>query len=108
MPNTFSQLYIHVVFSVKGRENLIHNKLKDELYKYLCGIVTGNNEKVCAINGMPDHIHILLSIKPNCTLSGLMRDIKASSSKWINLNGHIKGNFSGKRDSALSLVHNPS
>jgi putative transposase len=93
MPNTFSQLYIHVVFSVKGRENLIHNKLKDELYKYLCGIVKGNNEKVYAINGMPDHIHILLSIKPNCTLSALMRDIKASSSKWINLNAHIKGKF---------------
>ena len=76
MPNTFSQLYIHVVFSVKGRENLIHNKLKDELYKYLCGIVTGNNEKVYSINGMPDHIHILLSIKPNCTLSDLKIPLK--------------------------------
>lgn len=93
MPNTFSQIYIHVVFAVKGRKSLIHGKLNDELYKYLCGIVKGNHEKVYAINGMPDHIHILLSIKPNTMLSDLMRDIKASSSKWINLNKHVKGKF---------------
>jgi putative transposase len=93
MPNTFSQIYIHAVFAVKGRESLIHSKLKDELYKYICGIVNGNHEKVYAINGMPDHIHILLSIKPATRLSDLMRDIKASSSKWINLNKRVMGKF---------------
>lgn len=93
MPNTYSQIYIHVVFAVKGRENLINTKLKDELYKYICGIVKGNHEKVYAINGMPDHIHVLLSIKPNTLLSDLIRDIKASSSKWINSNNYIKGKF---------------
>jgi len=93
MANTFSQLYIHSVFSIKGRENLISNNLKDELYKYICGIVNNNHQKVYAIKGMPDHIHILLSIKPNCLLSDLMRDIKASSSKWINANKLVKGKF---------------
>jgi putative transposase len=93
MANTFSQIYIHLVFAVKGRESVISVKWKDELYKYICGIVNNNQQKVYAINGMPDHIHILVSIKPNCLLSDLMRDIKASSSKWINTKGFIKGKF---------------
>ena len=93
MANTYSQIYIHVVFAVKGRENLITNSWKDELYKYICGIVNNNNQKVYAINGARDHVHLLLSIKPNCSLSDLMRDIKASSSKWINEKKHVKGKF---------------
>lgn len=92
MANTFSQIYIHVVFTVRGRENLIH-KWKDELYKYICGIVNHHHQKVYAINGMPDHIHLLLSIKPDCMLSNLMRNIKASSSKWINTKKFLKGKF---------------
>ena len=78
---------------MKDRGNTIDSKWKNDLYKYICGIVNNNSRKVYAINGMPDHIHILLSIKPNCTLSDLMRDIKASSSKWINQNGYVKGKF---------------
>jgi REP element-mobilizing transposase RayT len=93
MPNTFTQLYIQVVFTVKGRESLIGNKWEDELHKYICGIVNGNKQKVYAINGMPDHIHILLSIKPDIALSDLMRDIKASSSKWINEKKLVVGKF---------------
>ncbi len=93
MPNTYSQIYIHVVFAVKGRENLIHPKWKIEMYKYICGITNGNKQKVYAINGMPDHIHVLLSIKPDIALSDLMRDIKANSSKWINSKQFVKGKF---------------
>jgi len=93
MPNTYSQIYIQVVFAVKGRENLIHKNFKDELYKYICGIVNNSNQKVYAINGMPDHIHILLSIKPDVSLSNLVRDVKANSSKWINLNKKVIGKF---------------
>ncbi len=93
MANTFSQLYVHAVFAVKGRENRINTKFKDELYKYICGIVNHNHQKVYAINGMPDHIHILISMKPNCMLSDLMRDIKAGSSKWINEKKYIMGKF---------------
>ncbi|WP_346882638.1 IS200/IS605 family transposase [uncultured Algibacter sp.] len=84
MANTYSQIYLHVVFAVKGRRNSISKNWKDELYKYITGIITNKNQKLMTINGMPDHIHILLGIKPNCNLSDLMRDIKANSSKWIN------------------------
>ena len=93
MANTYTQLYFHIVFAVKGRKNHISKKWKDELYKYITGIVTNKNQKLMIINGMPDHIHILIGTKPNCTLSDLVRDIKANSSKWINQKQLIKGKF---------------
>jgi putative transposase len=93
MANTFTQLYIQVVFAVKGRENLISTKWEDELHKYICGIVNGNKQKVYAINGMPAPIHILLSVKPDIALSNLMRDIKTNSSKWINEKKLVAGKF---------------
>ena len=84
MANTYSQLYIHIVFSVKGRQNLIQKHWKDELHKYICGIVNGKNQKVFAIGGVADHIHLLVSINPSMAISDLVRDVKANSSKWIN------------------------
>ena len=75
------------------RQNLIQKNWKEELYKYICGIVNGKEQKVYAIGGVADHIHILLSIKPNVALSDLVRDIKANSSKWINEKGFVKGKF---------------
>tara|TARA_R110000868_G_scaffold276394_1_gene536049 strand:- start:812 stop:1270 length:459 start_codon:yes stop_codon:yes gene_type:complete len=93
MANTYSQIYIHVVFAVKGRQNLISKNWKDELYKYITGIVTNENQKLIAINGMPDHIHILIGLKPNKALSDLVRDIKANSSRFINDKSWINGKF---------------
>src|SRR5690606_5197184 len=93
MANTYTQIYLQIVFSVKGRENLIQKKWKEELYKYICGIVNGKEQKVYAIGGVGDHIHILVSIKPNIALSDLIRDIKANSSKWINEKGFVLGKF---------------
>lgn len=93
MANTYSQLYVQIVFAVKGRQNLISNKWKDELYKYITGIVANENQKLIAINGMPDHIHILIGIKPNKALSDLVRDIKANSSRFINEKRWINGKF---------------
>jgi REP element-mobilizing transposase RayT len=93
MANTYTQIYLHIVFSVKGRQNLIQKKWKDELYKYICGIVNGKEQKVYAIGGISDHIHILVSIKPNIAISDLVRDIKANSSKWINEKGYVIGKF---------------
>jgi REP element-mobilizing transposase RayT len=94
MANTYTQIHIHSVFSVQNHLCLIGNQWKDELYKYITGIVRNNNHKLLAINGMPDHLHILLGMRPSQSLSELMQDIKGSSSKWINENKLIRGKFS--------------
>ena len=93
MANTYSQLYIHIVFAVKGRQNLIETVWKDEIYKVITGIITNKQQKLIAINGMPDHIHILIGLKPDKSISDLVRDIKANSSKFINNQKWINGKF---------------
>lgn len=94
MANTYTQIHIQVVFTVQNRDCIISTNWKDELFKYISGIVSRNNHKLLAINGMPDHIHILLGLRPSQSLSDLMQDIKGSSSKWINDKKFIKGRFS--------------
>lgn len=84
MASTFSQIYIQVVFAVKGRESLIQPKWEEELFKYITGIVKNKEQKMLAINGMPDHIHFLIGMKPSCCLSDLVREIKKSSNEFIN------------------------
>ena len=84
MPNTYSQIYIQVVFVVKGRQNLISSKHREELHKYITGIIQHRNQKLISIFCMPDHIHILIGIKPSISISDLVRDIKAASSHFIN------------------------
>jgi len=93
MANTYSQLYIQIVFAVKGRQNLISPNKKDEIYKYISGIIANQKQKLIAINGMPDHIHILVGIKPDVSLSDLVRVIKTNSSKFINEQRWINGKF---------------
>ncbi|MDP4935635.1 MAG: IS200/IS605 family transposase [Salibacteraceae bacterium] len=93
MANTYNQFYFHKIFAVKGRENLIAKSWQNELYKYISGIVVQKSQKLYAINGMPNHVHLLISTKPNCTISDLIRDIKANSSKWINENKFVAGKF---------------
>lgn len=93
MANTYTKIYIHCVFAVKGRQNLISKRWKDELYKYITGIVSNENQKLIAINGIADHVHILLGIKPSKNLSELIRDIKANSSRFINTKKWILGKF---------------
>ncbi|WP_202700765.1 IS200/IS605 family transposase [Flavobacterium sp. UGB4466] len=93
MASTYSQLYIHIVFTVKGRQNLISKNWKDELYKYMTGIISNKGQKLIAINGMPDHIHILIGLKPDKSISDLVRDIKANSSKFINDSKWVNGKF---------------
>jgi len=93
MANTFSKIYLHVVFTVKGRQCLIQKQWQDELYKYICGVVQAREQKVYAIGGVSDHIHILVSIKPNIAISELVGAIKSNSSRWINERGFINGKF---------------
>jgi REP element-mobilizing transposase RayT len=94
MANTYTQIHIQVVFTVQNRECLIADRWKDELYKYISGIIKNNHHKLLSINGMPDHIHILFGFRPTQSLSALLQDIKGSSSKWINERKFVKGKFS--------------
>ena len=83
MADTFSKIYIQVIFSVSGRKSLINPDWEDELHKYLTGIIQAKNQKVIAINGTRDHIHIFIGMKPTCCLSDLVREVKKSSSAFI-------------------------
>jgi putative transposase len=73
--------------------SLIRKEWKDELYKYISGIIHNNGHKLIAVNGIPDHLHVFIGMKPNQALSDLMQDIKGDSSKWINERGFVKGKF---------------
>lgn len=84
MAGTFSQIYIQVVFAVKNRDCLILSSWEEELYKYISGIIRNKEQKLLAINGMPDHIHFLIGMKPSCCLSDLVRENKKSSNEFIN------------------------
>jgi REP element-mobilizing transposase RayT len=87
MAGTFSQICIHLVIVVKYREYLIKPEWEEELYKYMTGIIQGKNQKLIEINGMPDHIHILIVLKPNMRLDDLVRELKKSTTAFIQQNG---------------------
>jgi REP element-mobilizing transposase RayT len=93
MPGTFSQIYIQIVFAVKGRENLIVPNWKDELHKYIAGIIKGKAQKPIIVNGIPDHIHAFIGLKPSMKISDLVRDIKNNSTNFINENKFVRGKF---------------
>ena len=94
MANTYTQIYIHIVFAVEGRQSLIKPEHNDELQKYITGIVSGQKQKLIAINNMPDHLHLLVGLRPDSSLSDLVRDVKAGSSKFINEKRWVIGRFS--------------
>ena len=93
MANTYTQLYIQVIFTPLGRENIIPEKHKVELHKYTTGIIQKRNHKLLAINFMSDHVHILFGYNPNQLLTDLIRDIKANTSKFINDKKWLPGKF---------------
>jgi len=84
MANTFTQIYIHIVFAVQSRQCLIKKEWKERLHKYITGIIKNEMQKLIVINSMPDHVHMLIGMKPDIALSDLMREIKSNSSKFIN------------------------
>jgi putative transposase len=94
MPSTYSQVYIQVVFAVKGRQNLIAKEWKQELYKYIAGIISGKGQKPIIVKGVADHIHIFIGLKPAMAISDLVRDIKNNSSNFINDRKFVQGRFS--------------
>ena len=86
MPDTYSQIYIHIIMAVRNRKAQISIQWEEELYKYITEIVQAKGHKMLAINGMPDHVHIFIGMNPECKLSDLMREIKKSSNTYINKN----------------------
>ena len=84
MADCFSQMYVQIVFAVKNRQALILPEWEDEVYKYITGIIKNKGQKLLAINGTRNHIHIFINIKPSCCLSDLVREIKKSSNAYIN------------------------
>jgi len=97
MANTYTQIHIHAIFSVQNRQSLISSDWRDDLYKYITGIVQNHNHKMLQINGMPDHIHVLLGFRPTQSLSELMKYVKQDSTKWINQNKFVNGRFSWQK-----------
>ena len=93
MANTYTKIYIHTVFAVANRSSLIKDSWKEELHKYISGIIQNNKHKLIAINSMPDHVHIFIGMKPIQSVSDLLQDIKDSSSKWINERKFVRGKF---------------
>ena len=106
MPGTFSQIYIQIVFAVKGRENLIANSWKTELHKYIAGTIKGKGQKPIIVNGMPDHIHAFVGLKPAMAISDMVRDIKNNASNFINDHRFVKGKFAWQESyGAFSYSH---
>ena len=94
MANTYTQLYIHYVFAVQNRLCIINKSWQDDLYKYMSGIIEQQGHKLMIINGVQDHVHILISMNPKQAPSDLMFHLQRSSSLWINQNKLVSGKFS--------------
>jgi putative transposase len=93
MANTYTQIYIQIVFAVENRISLITDQWREQLHKYITGIIQNHSHKLIAINSMANHIHIFIGMKPIQALSDLLQDIKKYSSKWINANKFVMGHF---------------
>ena len=93
MANTYSQIYIHIVLVVKNRESLIVKRHQSEIFRYMSGIITNKGHKSIIINGMPDHVHILMGLNPAFAISDIVREVKKSTSSFINNKGYLKGKF---------------
>lgn len=106
MAGTFSQIYIQYVFAVKGRTNLLQKPWRDEVFKYMAGTIKAKNQKSIIVNGVSDHVHVFVGLRPSMKISDLVRDIKNNSSKFINEQKFIKNRFSWQEGyGAFSYAH---
>ena len=106
MAGTFSQIYIQIVFAVQGRQNLLQKEWRDEVFKYMSGIIKNKGQKPIIVNGVSDHVHAFIGLKPVMALSDLVRDLKNNSSNFINDHAWIKGKFNWQEGyGAFSYSH---
>ncbi|MDI3320498.1 IS200/IS605 family transposase [Pinibacter soli] len=94
MANTYTQIYIQIVFAVKGRKCFIKEEFREEVQKYMAGIIGNKKQKLFAVYCMPDHVHMLVSIKPDVSLSTLVKDIKVNTTIYLKQQGFVNGGFS--------------
>ena len=94
MANTYSQIYLHFVFAVHGRQNLIARQHKEELHKYITSLVQARKAKLLAVHCMPDHAHLFVGFSPAVLISDFVKEIKVQSNEFINNKQWIRGNFS--------------
>ena len=106
MAGTFTQIYIQAIFAVKGRTNLLQKPWRDAVFKYISGIIKNKNQKPIIVNGVSDHVHLLIGLRPIMCLSDLIRDVKNNTSNFINEQNWIKGKFSWQEGyGAFSYSH---
>ncbi|MEO6611452.1 MAG: IS200/IS605 family transposase [Chitinophagaceae bacterium] len=105
MPNTYSQIYVQIVFAVKNRECFIKESFREELQKYMSGIIANKKQKLFAIYCMPDHTHLLISLKPTMLIADLVRDIKANSSSFLKEKKMVRGEFSWQEGYGVFSYH---
>jgi REP element-mobilizing transposase RayT len=94
MANTYTQIHLQIVFAVQGRRSLIPAIHAQTLYQYITGIIPQQGQKLLAINGMPDYLHLLIGLRPDKALSDLMREVKANSAKFVNEQKWLPSKFS--------------
>jgi REP element-mobilizing transposase RayT len=93
MAGTYSQVYIQIVFAVQGRQNLLQKEWREEVFKYMSGIIKNKGQKPMIVNGVEDHVHVFVGLKPSMALSDLVRDVKNNSCNFINDQKWIRGKF---------------
>lgn len=106
MPGTYSQIYIQVVFAVKGRQNLLQEEWRNDVFKYMSGIIKNKGQKPIIVNGVTDHVHVFVGLKPSMALADLVRDVKNNSTNFINDHSWIQGKFNWQEGyGAFSYSH---
>ena len=106
MAGTYTQIYIQIVFAVKGRKNLLQKPWKEQVFKYISGIIRGKNQKSIIVNGVSNHVHIFVGLKPSIAVSNLIRDIKNNSTNFINQQKFVRSKFSWQEGyGAFSYSH---
>ena len=91
--STYSNIYLQIVFAVNGRQNILAKQWRQNVFKYISGIITRKNQKSIIVNGVTDHVHCFVGLQPNMLISDLVRDVKNNTSNFINDSGYTRGKF---------------
>jgi REP element-mobilizing transposase RayT len=93
MPQSLARLHIHLVFSTKNRERLLHGAVRDSLHAYMAAVLRNNGCPSVLINSVEDHVHILFELSRTVSVSQAVEEVKKTSSKWIKTQGANFGGF---------------